>query len=141
METQTLQSTSDTSYFAISILLIEVISIVAIWKIFVKAGQPGWYSLVPIVNGVILLRIARKPWWWLIASIIPLVGIYILFSWAFGFAHAFGKPKSFGLVLVFLPFIGFPLLAFGSSKYQRAHEGDSLIAQSHAVPLPPSLQP
>src|SRR3989344_1522757 len=50
--------------FAVSIAL-TVLMIASYWKIFTKAGQPGWASLVPIYNIVVILRIIQKPWWWI----------------------------------------------------------------------------
>ena len=48
-------------YFAILILMI-----VSLWKVFTKAGQPGWACIVPIYNVIVLLKIAGKPLWWIL---------------------------------------------------------------------------
>ena len=41
------------------------------WKIYAKAGQPGWAVLVPIYNVVALMQIAGKPIWWVVLYFIP----------------------------------------------------------------------
>src|SRR6478672_11028022 len=61
--------------FAITELAIIVFVIVALWKVYAKAGEPGWAAIIPIYNIIVLLRIAGKPWWWILLLLIPLVNI------------------------------------------------------------------
>ncbi|HSX32703.1 MAG TPA: DUF5684 domain-containing protein [Candidatus Saccharimonadales bacterium] len=99
---------------ALSILLL-----VSMWKLFVKAGQPGWASLVPFYNAYIELKIIGRPWWWLLLFFIPLVNVVVAVIVTNDIAKAFGKDVAFTLLLIFLPFIGYPMLAFGDAKYTR----------------------
>jgi hypothetical protein len=101
-------------------LAIGLLLIVAMWKIFTKAGHPGWASLIPIYNAYILLKIAGKPGWWLILFFIPLVNIVIFILVGIGLANAFGKGAGFGLGIAFLGFIFLPILAFDGSQYRGA---------------------
>jgi len=95
-----------------------VIAIVGIWKVFVKAGQPGWAILVPLYNVYILLKIAGRPGWWLLLMIIPLVNIVIAALVAIDIAKAFGQSAAFGIFLLFLlSGIGYLVLGFGDYKY------------------------
>jgi Family of unknown function (DUF5684) len=91
--------------------------IAALWKVFTKAGQPGWASIVPIYNLIILLNIVGKPLWWIILLMIPLVNIYAIFVIAIGLAKSFEKSTGFGIGLVFLSVIFYPILGFGSARY------------------------
>lgn len=91
--------------------------IASMWKVFVKAGQPGWASIVPIYNLVTMLKIVGKPTWWLVMFCIPLVNFYALYVVSTGIAKSFGKSSGFGLGLMFLGFIFFPMLAFGDARY------------------------
>ncbi|MEA2095424.1 MAG: DUF5684 domain-containing protein [Candidatus Cloacimonadota bacterium] len=93
--------------------------IVVMWKIFVKAGKPGWGCIVPIYNIILQLEIAGRPIWWIFLMFIPLVNIVISIIILIDFAKAFGKGTGFGLGMLFLPFIFFPILAFGNSEYQE----------------------
>jgi len=102
-------------YLAVTILLI-----VSMWKVFVKAGKPGWASIVPIYNVIVLLDIAGKPVWWFILTFIPVVGIITLILVFMEVAKRFGKSALFGVGLALLPFIFFPILAFGDAKYEGA---------------------
>ena len=103
-------------YLAIVVLLF----IVPMWKIYTKAGKPGWASLVPIYNLVVLLRIINKPLWWIVMFIIPLVNIVFLVMTYNELSKAFGKGVGFTIGLLFLPFIFLPMLGYGSARYQYA---------------------
>jgi hypothetical protein len=98
-------------------LAIIVFMIVALWKVFTKAGQPGWGVLIPIYNVYLLCKIAGKPGWWVLLMLIPLVNIVIAIMVAIGVAANFGKGAGFGIGLAFLGFIFYPILAFGDATY------------------------
>ena len=104
------------------VLLIELVLLVAIiaglWKVFTKAGKPGWASIIPIYNGIVLLEIAGKPLWWIILFFIPCVNIIIAILVAMEVAKNFGKGAGFGLGLAFLPFIFYPILGFSDARHQ-----------------------
>jgi hypothetical protein len=99
-------------YFAIAIFLIF-----AIWKIFEKAGLPGWGAIIPIYNAYLLLKIAKRPGWWLLLYLIPFVNLIIIIIVTFDIAKNFGKSTGFGLGLLLLGIIFYPILAFGSAEY------------------------
>jgi len=90
------------------------------WKMFSKAGQPGWASIIPIYNVIVLLQIAGKPVWWILLCMIPLVQIVPLIIMNIEIAAKFGKDGGFAVGLTLLPFIFFPILGFGSATYQGA---------------------
>lgn len=100
-------------YFAVIIFLI-----VAEWKIYVKAGKPGWACIVPIYNIIVLLEIVGKPWWWLLLLFIPLVNL-VFAVWIMNLlSKSFGKSEGFTVGLIFLPFVFYPILGFGDAQYQ-----------------------
>lgn len=101
-------------------LVLIVVMIAAMWKIFEKAGQPGWAAIVPIYNLYILLKIAGRPGWWLLLYFVPIVSIIIAIIVAIDIAKRFGKGTGFALGLVFLPFIFYPILAWGDAQYSPA---------------------
>lgn len=94
-----------------------LLMIVSVWKIFVKAGEPGWASIVPIYNAIVYLKIAGKPLWWIILLIIPFVNFIILILVVLGLAKNFGKGGGFAVGLLLLGFIFLPILAFGDAKF------------------------
>ena len=99
-------------YFAAIIVMIA-----AMWKVYEKAGQPGWAAIIPIYNIYVLLKIVGKPTWWLIMYFIPFVNI-IFAVWTYNMlSKSFGKDEGFTAGLVFLSFIFFPILGFGSARY------------------------
>ena len=107
--------------FILIVIALSLFLIVSLWKVFVKAGQPGWGIFIPIYNIYLLLMIAGKPGWWLILYLIPLVNIVIGILVAIDIAKNFGKDSAFGLGLAFLGFIFYPILAFGSATYNKVN--------------------
>src|SRR5215217_9310438 len=99
-------------------LLIALLLIVAMWKVFTKAGQPGWASIIPIYNLYIWCKIVGRPGWWILLMLIPLVNFIIMIILCIDLAKSFGKGAGFGLGLAFLGFIFLPILGFGSAQYR-----------------------
>lgn len=99
-------------------LVMIVAAIAGMWKVFEKAGQPGWASIVPIYNMVVLLQIVNKPIWWIVLLLIPLINIVILIMVSIALAEKFGKGGGFAVGMVFLPFVFYPLLGFGDERFQ-----------------------
>ena len=104
-------------------LLIALLIIVAMWKVFTKAGQPGWASIIPIYNLYIWCKIVGRQWWWILLMLIPLVNFIICIILCIDLAKSFGKGVGFGLGLAFLGIIFFPILGFGSAQYQGPTAG------------------
>lgn len=98
-------------------LAIVIFIIIVWWKIFTKAGRPGWAILIPFYNLYMMLKIAGKPGWWLILLIIPIVNFVIMILMVIGLAQNFGKGTGFVLGLIFLSIIFLPILAFGDAQY------------------------
>jgi hypothetical protein len=107
---------------------VVVFMIAAIWKVFTKAGQPGWASIIPIYNTIVQLRIIGRPWWWLLLLFVPIVNIVILFMISIELAKTFGRGAGFGVGLVFLPFIFYAILGFGSAEYRGPSSGSSVAS-------------
>lgn len=100
------------------IFIVWLISVVGLWKIFTKAGKPGWGAFIPIYNLILWLEIVRRPGWWIILIyLVPIANIICYFIVIFDLAKSFGKGVGFGLGLVFLPLIFFPILGFGNAQY------------------------
>lgn len=98
--------------FIISYVLI----IVSLWKIFKKAGKPGWASIIPIYNIYVICQIAEKKWWNILLLLIPIANIYAMIVLYNGLAKKFGKSEGFVVGMILLPIIFFPILAFSGSE-------------------------
>ncbi len=97
---------------------IVVVYIVAQWRVFEKAGQPGWAALIPIYNVYILLKIIGKPWWWmLLLFFLPIFNIIFAIWMVNLLSKSFGKDVLFTIGLLVLGFIFYPILGFGDAKY------------------------
>jgi len=101
-------------------LAIVVVMIAAFWKVFTKAGEPGWAAIVPIYNAIVLLKIVGRPLWWIVLLLIPFVNIVVGFIVVFDLAKRFGHGAGFALGLIFLAPIFYPVLAWGDSRYSAA---------------------
>jgi hypothetical protein len=109
--------------FWICWLAFMTLMIAACWKIFTKAGQPGWAAIIPIYNWYILCKIVGRPGWWVILLLIPFVNFIIGIILCIDLAKSFGKGVGFGIGLILLGIIFFPILGFGSAQYQGPAAG------------------
>jgi hypothetical protein len=109
-----------TAVYVLIYLIVVVFEIAAVWKVFVKAGQPGWGAIIPIYNSYLLCKIANRPGWWVILLLIPIVNIVIGIIVLNDVSKAFGHGSGFTVGLFLLSFIFFPILGFGASQYQGA---------------------
>ena len=96
--------------------IVVLLMIAAMWKVFAKAGEPGWASIVPIYNYVVWCKIVGRPVWWVVLFFVCAPVVVIILS--IDLAKCFGKGVGFALGMVFLPFIFWPMLGFGSATYQ-----------------------
>ena len=95
-----------------------VVIIASLWRVFTKAGQPGWGALIPFYNMYILLKIVGRPGWWMALLFIPFVNFVITLIVSIDLAKAFGRSSTFGVLGLFLfSFIGYPMLGFGKDQY------------------------
>lgn len=96
---------------------IIVVTHASLWRIFRKAGKKGWYALIPIYNLIIMCYIIKKDWSIVFLFIVPIMNLVALATITNGMAKAFGRSSAFSIGLFFLPFIFFPILAFGENEY------------------------
>ena len=98
-------------------LLVLVVLIASAWVLYTKAGRQGWEGIIPIYSSYVMTLIVGRPWWWLLLMFIPLVNIIIAIVLIVDLAKSFGKSIPYAVGLFLLPFIFFPMLAFGDAKY------------------------
>ena len=94
-----------------------VVYAIGAWKMYEKAGHPGWAALIPIYNFYVLLKIVGRPGWWLILMLVPFVNFVIWIIVALDLAKSFGKGTGFALGLIFLSVIFILILGFGDARY------------------------
>lgn len=99
------------------IFLPLILTVIAQWKIFDKAGKPGWAILIPIYNLIVFLEIAGKSGWWIILFLIPGINIIFIIIALNGLSKSFGKSEGFTFGLIIFPFIFLLILAFGDAEY------------------------
>jgi hypothetical protein len=104
--------------FWICYSVVILLLIAAIWKVFSKAGQPGWAAIIPIYNIYVMCKVAGRPGWWLLLMLIPFVNFIIAIILNVDISKRFGKGVGFAIGMILLPFIFWPILGFGSAQYQ-----------------------
>lgn len=128
-------------------LVLGLLMIIATWRIFKKAGIGGWKALIPIYEDYTLFKISwKKKYFWLmllfaflggaVGGFVPyfpdygmilmiaqcvlvLIALVIALRREFKLAKAFGKGAGFGVGLILLPIIFYPILGFGKAKFRR----------------------
>lgn len=103
--------------YMVFILAILILVIAGMWKVFDKAGKPGWAAIVPIYNIIVMLEIVGRPLWWIVLFLIPCVQWIAMIIVGIDLAKSFGRGPGFGIGLALLGFIFFPILGFGKSQY------------------------
>ena len=111
-------------------LFVTVIFIAAGWRLFTKAGQPGWAAIVPIYNLYIMTQFLRMPVWTMLLLFVPIVNFLAIIVFTHRMVMAFGKDVMWtvGLIIpVTAPFV-YLALAFGDSSYREINEFDMSTA-------------
>jgi hypothetical protein len=99
--------------------IIFIVVVIGLWKLFVKADEPGWAAIIPIYNYYVILKIVGRPWWWLLLLLIPIVNLIVSIIVAIDLAKSFGKDAAYGVILLWLfSVIGYLILGFGDAEYQ-----------------------
>ena len=103
----------------IFILIIQVIHGLGTWKLYIKAGRQAWEAFVPVYNGIVLMKIINRPWWWIILLFLPIVNLIMFPVVWVETARSFGKNTSTDTVLavVTLGFYNFYLNYVADVKY------------------------
>ena len=112
-------SSSPVAVLLVIYIAVVVFYVAAGWKVFVKAGEPGWGIFVPVYNLYLVCKIAGRPEWWLILFFVPFVNIAIALIIAMDLAKAFSKSSGFGIGLWLLGIVFVPVLGFGSAQYTK----------------------
>ncbi len=104
---------------AVGGLIGYIIYVILLWRIFRKAGRPGWLAIIPIVNAIVYIQVSGHSGWSILLYLIPIVNIVWSIVVAVHLANSFGKGGMFGFFLLWLlSIIGLIILAFDSSAWR-----------------------
>jgi hypothetical protein len=121
-------SSMSSMIYPIVLFAMVFLTLAAMWRLFVKAGEPGWKSIVPIYNMAVLLRLVGRPQWWVLLLLVPVVNIIVSIVLCFDTAKALGT--GFGIMI--LGPIFFMWLAFGDARYMRATNTPAAVVRRAA---------
>lgn len=119
-------------------MAISVFTLISMWKVFKKAGKPGWAAIVPIYNIIVMLEIAELPMWYIALFFVPFANIYAMFKIYIELAHKFGKSTGFGVGMVFFAPIFFGMLAFGKNVNYVGSQNN--VQPTYQQPVQPAYQ-
>lgn len=103
--------------YIIVCLVLVVVSLVGMWKVFEKAGKPGWAAIVPFYNMYCLFEMSFGNGWLFLLAFVPCANFVVAVMCYFKLAKAFGKGIGFGFGLLFFNFIFMMILGFGDAEY------------------------
>ena len=98
-------------------LAVGVFFLIAMWKIFTKAGIEGWKSLIPFYNTYLMFELAWGKGIMFLCTFIPVAGFVFPLICLYKLACAFGKGTGFAIATVIFPYICLPMIAFGDARY------------------------
>jgi hypothetical protein len=128
------------------------------WKVFEKAGKPGWAGLIPVYQYYVLIEIIGRPIWWFwvlvgcwVAMAVPILNfiawipVFVLILLiSLDVAKCFGKGGGFGVGLWLLSIIFYPILGFGEARYMGPLAAGASAGTGGTMmppPAPPMGQP
>jgi hypothetical protein len=111
------QQSGGAGVMALVQLALMVLLVVSFWKIFQKAGQPGWAAIVPIYNLIVYLKVVNRPVWWIVLLLIPIVNVVIAIIITHDLSKAFNKGVGWTIGMLLVGVVFYPMLAFGSDAY------------------------
>jgi Family of unknown function (DUF5684) len=102
---------------AILAVVLYVVFVIGCWKVFTQADRPGWWSIIPIWNAIVLLQITGRSGWWVLGYATPLLNIFVQVRWGLEMAHSYGRGTWFGIGLILLEPLFLVILGFGDARY------------------------
>ncbi len=121
-------------YFGTLLLCLPLIilHVAGLWKLFEKAGRPGWEALIPVYNFFIMIKLAGRPSWWIIWYFIPVINIIVGIGVVIDFVKCYGKFRFWEhAAAVVLSFVYFPLWGFDKTTKYLGQSATADFRQRH----------
>ncbi|MDO4295200.1 MAG: DUF5684 domain-containing protein [bacterium] len=106
-----------TSFYTFIIVALWVLTIIGKWKMFEKAGEPGWASIIPFYADYKLYQMAWGNGWLFLLALVPVVNIVVAAIVCWKLAQAFGKGVGFAIGMFLIPSLFYMILGFDASQY------------------------
>lgn len=105
------------SLYYLFVIALSILMIVSMWRLFKKAGKPGWAAIVPLYNGYVLSEITFGSGWLFLLSFVPFVNAVYSVILCYKLGQVFGRSTAFSIGMIFLSPIFLPVLAFSGNSY------------------------
>ena len=102
-------------------ILIQIIHFLGTWRLYVLAGRKFWEALLPIYNGIILLKIIKRPTWWIFLLFVPVINLIMFAAIWVETVKSFGKKSNLSVFLVIIS-LGFYIYILNYSKETKFDE-------------------
>ena len=108
-------------------LIFQAINFIGTWKLYIKAGFKSWEALIPIYNLIILMKIIKRPVWWVILLFIPTINLIMLIIILIRLLNVFNKNSylDYFLIIVSLGLYIFYINYDSKSKYNPANSNST----------------
>ncbi|MDB2226454.1 DUF5684 domain-containing protein [Halorubrum ezzemoulense] len=123
-----IQGASSTNIELFVTLGLIILIFAGLWKVFEKAGKPGWAAIIPIYNLYVLVKVSGNAWYWFALFFVPVINFFATLKVSIDVAGKFNKGILFGLGLTFISFVFYPLLGFGGYQYNDATSSTESMA-------------
>lgn len=101
-------------------LIISIWTIVCMWRLFTKAGEAGWKSIIPFYNTYIMFQLFTGNGWYMFLMLVPVLNIVVAVMLCIRIAQCMGKGIGMGILNIFFQPIVLGILAFGSAEYDSS---------------------
>lgn len=128
--------------FLVTTLATHLLMAIALWRMAKKKNDPQpWLAWIPILSGFLLLRLAKRPLWWMILFFIPIVNFAIAIVVFMDLCEQFGVNKWWGLLALISPanLILLYVLAFMDYDSAPVKVAASSVMPDVAPPAPPKV--
>ncbi len=98
-------------------ILIVLLTAAGLWRMFEKAGKPGWAAIIPFYNLWVMMEIIGRPNVHMLWCLCPIANIVFALIWYIELSQSFGRSAGWGVLAFFFPFVAWPIIGFGEDKY------------------------
>ena len=110
-----------------------VLLIVSWWRIYTKAGRPGWANLIPVYGAIEFFNVAWGNGAYFLFMLLPVINVLVFIITIQKLSESFGRGIGYTLGMFLLPGIFIPILGLGKDKHIRYEAQKALETEKEAA--------